>query len=45
MNYLLDGQQRLSAICGTIYWTSSNPKSVWNVIFDLKSGSFLIPIR
>ena len=40
VNYLLDGQQRLSAICGAIYWTPSNPKSVWNVVFDLKTGKF-----
>lgn len=41
VNYLLDGQQRLSAICGALYWKSSNPKSVWNVVFDLKAGRFL----
>jgi hypothetical protein len=40
VNYLLDGQQRLSAICGTIYWTPGNPRSVWNVVFDLKTGKF-----
>lgn len=41
VNYLLDGQQRLSAICGVIYWTPGDPRSVWNVIFDLKTGKFL----
>lgn len=40
VNYLLDGQQRLSAICGAIHWRPTNPKSVWNVIFDLKTGKF-----
>src|SRR5450759_4075294 len=40
VNYLLDGQQRLSAICGVIHWTPGNPKSVWNVVFDLKTGRF-----
>ncbi len=41
VNYLLDGQQRLSAICGVIYWTpGGEPRSVWNVIFDLKTGRF-----
>lgn len=40
VNYLLDGQQRLSAICGALYWRPGNPKSVWNVVFDLKSGKF-----
>jgi hypothetical protein len=41
VNYLLDGQQRLSAICGVLYWAPGNPKSVWNVVFDLKAGRFL----
>jgi hypothetical protein len=40
VNYLLDGQQRLSAICGAIYWTPGDPKSVWNVYFDLKTNKF-----
>lgn len=40
VNYLLDGQQRLSAICGAIYWQPGNPRSVWNVVFDLKTGKF-----
>lgn len=41
VNYLLDGQQRLSTICGAIHWKPVNPKSVWNVVFDLKAGRFL----
>lgn len=41
VNYLLDGQQRLSAICGALYWTPGNPRSIWNVVFDLKAGRFL----
>lgn len=41
VNYLLDGQQRLSAVCGAIYWTpDNNPRSVWNVVFDLRTGKF-----
>jgi hypothetical protein len=40
VNYLLDGQQRLSTICGVLHWTPSNSKSVWNVIFDLKTQKF-----
>lgn len=40
VNYLLDGQQRLSAICGVIHWTPGDPKSVWNVFFDLKTNRF-----
>lgn len=40
VNYLLDGQQRLSAICGVIHWTPGDAKSVWNVYFDLKTNRF-----
>lgn len=41
VNYLLDGQQRLSAVCGAIFWTpNNNPRSVWNVIFDLRASKF-----
>src|SRR5580658_285067 len=40
VNYLLDGQQRLSTICGVLYWTPGDPRSVWNVIFDLKTQKF-----
>lgn len=41
VNYLLDGQQRLSAVCGAIYWTpKENPRSVWNVVFDLRTSKF-----
>lgn len=50
VNYLLDGQQRLSAVCGAIYWKPAeakgegdqpnSAKSVWNVIFDLRTGRF-----
>lgn len=41
VNYLLDGQQRLSTICGVLHWTPGDPKSVWNVVFDLRSEKFL----
>ncbi len=41
VNYLLDGQQRLSTICGAIYWNGSNPESIWNVAFDLKKQEFI----
>jgi hypothetical protein len=41
VNYLLDGQQRLSTICGALHWTPGNPKSVWNVVFDLRTQRFL----
>jgi hypothetical protein len=40
VNYLLDGQQRLSTICGVLHWEPGDPKSVWNVIFDLKTEKF-----
>lgn len=41
VNYLLDGQQRLSSICGALYWKGGDPKSPWNVVYDLKTRSFL----
>lgn len=40
VNYLLDGQQRLSTICGVLHWTPGDPKSIWNVIYDLRSQKF-----
>lgn len=40
VNYLLDGQQRLSTICGVLYWEPGDAKSVWNVLFDLKTQRF-----
>lgn len=41
VNYLLDGQQRLSSICGALYWKGGDPASPWNVVFDLKTKTFL----
>lgn len=41
VNYLLDGQQRLSTICGALHWQGSDPNSVWNVAYDLRTQSFL----
>ncbi|MEN8698413.1 GmrSD restriction endonuclease domain-containing protein [Bacillus infantis] len=40
-NYLLDGQQRLSSLCGILFWDGKNKKSVWNVVFDLEKEEFL----
>ena len=40
MNYLLDGQQRLSTICGALFWTGIDPKSPWNIGYDLRAQSF-----
>jgi hypothetical protein len=42
VNYLLDGQQRLSAMCGAIYWQgTTNPASRWNIAYDLRSQEFM----
>ncbi|MET8258366.1 DUF262 domain-containing protein [Micromonospora sp. NPDC005205] len=41
VNYLLDGQQRLSTICGALYWTPGDANSVWNLAYDLRSGKFV----
>jgi len=41
VNYLLDGQQRLSSICGALYWKGGEASSPWNVVYDLKTRSFL----
>ncbi|WP_052409971.1 DUF262 domain-containing protein [Paenibacillus durus] len=42
-NYLLDGQQRLSTLCGALYWNGDNPKSMWNISFDLEREEFIYP--
>jgi hypothetical protein len=41
VNYLLDGQQRLSTICGALYWHGRDPSSGWNIAFDLRKGLFV----
>lgn len=41
VNYLLDGQQRLSSICGALYWKGDDPRSPWNVVYDLRLKSFV----
>jgi hypothetical protein len=41
VNYLLDGQQRLSSVCGALYWKGNDPDSRWNIAYDLRSSSFL----
>jgi hypothetical protein len=41
VNYLLDGQQRLSAICGALHWKGNDPESRWNIAYDLRTRSFL----
>jgi hypothetical protein len=40
VNYLLDGQQRLSAICGAMFWTGDSGDSRWNIAYDLRSQRF-----
>lgn len=42
-NYLLDGQQRLSTLCGALFWNGNNPKSYWNIAFDLEKEIFVHP--
>ncbi len=40
--YLLDGCQRLSTICGALYWEpKGDPDSFWNLTYDLATGRFL----
>jgi hypothetical protein len=41
VNYLLDGQQRLSSVCGAMHWHGSDPKSRWNLAYDLRSQQFV----
>jgi hypothetical protein len=41
VNYLLDGQQRLSTVCGALYWRpNGDPNSLWNLVYDLRSEGF-----
>jgi len=42
-NYLLDGQQRLSTLCGALYWNGTDKKSPWNIVFDCDKETFLFP--
>jgi|SRR6476469_3129991 len=41
VNYLLDGQQRLSTICAATYWNGSDPRSRWNLAYDLRRELFI----
>ena len=39
--YVLDGCQRLSTICGALYWRpEGDPKSYWNLVYDLEQERF-----
>ncbi len=42
-NYLLDGQQRLSALCGALFWDGKNINSDWNISFDVDKEEFIYP--
>lgn len=42
-NYVLDGQQRLSTLCGALYWNGNKTDSIWNISFDLDKEEFLHP--
>ncbi len=42
VNYLLDGQQRLSTVCGALYWRpNADPGSIWNLAYDLRTKAFI----
>ncbi|HXA61272.1 MAG TPA: DUF262 domain-containing protein [Streptosporangiaceae bacterium] len=42
VSYLLDGRQRLTSICGTLYWEpDEDPGSYWNIVYDLVDRRFL----
>jgi hypothetical protein len=40
VNYLLDGQQRLSTVCGALYWKPNDGSSLWNIVYDLRTAEF-----
>lgn len=42
-DYLLDGQQRLTSLCATLYWDGNDESSIWNIHFDLDEETFLYP--
>lgn len=39
-SYLLDGQQRLTTLCGALFWEGGASDSLWNIWFDLNSETF-----
>jgi len=42
VNYLLDGQQRLSTVCGALYWKpGADQDSPWNIAYDLTRMTFV----
>jgi hypothetical protein len=42
-SYLLDGQQRLTTLCGALFWDGLDENSMWNIQFDLDSQEFKHP--
>src|SRR6218665_244440 len=42
-SYLLDGQQRLTTICGALFWDGDISGSIWNIHFDLETEEFIHP--
>lgn len=42
-NYLLDGQQRLTTVCGALYWDGNDLDSPWAIHFDLDTEKFVYP--
>lgn len=42
-NYLLDGQQRLSTLCGALFWNGKDKNSIWNIAFDVETETFIHP--
>lgn len=42
-SYLLDGQQRLTSLCATLYWDGAIANSIWNIAFDLDMEEFVYP--
>jgi hypothetical protein len=42
-SYLLDGQQRLTTLCGALFWDGQDENSIWNIQFDLDAQEFRHP--
>jgi hypothetical protein len=42
-NYLLDGQQRLTTLCGALFWQGDDSSSKWNIHFNLDTEEFTYP--
>ncbi|WP_079202912.1 DUF262 domain-containing protein [Pseudomonas sp. CC6-YY-74] len=42
-SYLLDGQQRLTTLCGALFWDGDASNNMWNIHFDLETEEFIHP--